>query len=70
MNILEDETRAILMAKGMEKLRKAIEVDHANLMAKEYMEAIVNPRNRAQQEQAARQNNIHVQKGLKPRPQR
>ena len=53
MSLREGEMRAILMAKETETLTKAIEQDRPKAMAKENMEPIVNPRNRAQQEHGA-----------------
>ena len=48
MNFRDGAMRAILMAKAMEKLKKAIEVDREKAMGKENTEVIANPRNRAQ----------------------
>ena len=62
--------RAIPMANGTEKPKKAIEVDHAKALAKENTEVIVNRRNRAQQEQVAREDNILGQTRRLTRPPR
>ena len=61
ISLRDGAIRAIVMAKATEKPKKAIDGDPAKGMAKENTEVIVNPRNRARQEDVAREDNIPVQ---------
>ena len=66
--LLDGEMRVILLAKGMAKLKKAIEADRDKAIVIEKMEVIVNPRNRENQVHAARNDNIPVQARWLTRP--
>ena len=61
MSLRDGEMKVILMAKGMVKPGKAITVDRDKATAMENIRVIANSRNRAQQEHAARKDNIDAQ---------